>query len=68
VVRYRLTLSGGEVDRLGAWVDQPGTERIAIAAADQEAALSASTAERTLTCTAFDEDGLRHFAADWVPR
>jgi hypothetical protein len=47
--RIRLTLPGGEVDRLCAWVDQPGTDGVVIAAADQEAALSASTAERTLT-------------------
>ena len=68
VVRYQPTLPSPDLRKLRAWIADPGTDRVAVAPARQAAAITAGTAERSLECTAFDEDALRHFAGNWLDR
>ncbi|WP_433375797.1 HupE/UreJ family protein [Actinoplanes sp. CA-142083] len=66
VVRYQPTLGRAELQRLRAWIDDAGADRVTAEPASQPAVIVASAGERRLTCTAFDEDALRHFVADWL--
>jgi hydrogenase/urease accessory protein HupE len=66
IVRYQPTLTADQLTRLRDVIHDVGAQRMAAEpAAAQDLTVTASTAERSLRCTAFDDDALRHFAADW---
>jgi len=66
VVRYQPTLGSVELQRLRAWNADTGADRVDAQPAALPAVITASTRQRSLVCTAFDEDALRHFAANWL--
>jgi hydrogenase/urease accessory protein HupE len=66
VVRYRPSAGADVVDRLRGWAAERGATEMVIGPAQQPEAVIASSPRRSLRCTAFDEDALRHFAGDWL--
>lgn len=66
VISYRPTLDATAVQRLRTWLADPGAARVVAGPAGLPAAVTASTAVRSLRCTTYDEDALRHFVGDWL--
>jgi hydrogenase/urease accessory protein HupE len=66
VVRYRASAGTEVVDRLRSWPPDPATTGMVFGPARQAEPVVASSPRRSLRCTAFDEDALRHFAGDWL--
>lgn len=67
IVRYDPDLPAGQVEQIEALVNDPASRQYVIGAPDPEQTepLRAVVAERTLTCTEVDIEGLTTFRDDW---